>query len=161
MLSRSEYFEGTTRTIVFTCPKCSSSEEIPEQPLDTRQLEADGFKLVDGAWTGLCEDCQAGRVDASNAEYEALIRAAAQICRIGKTGPLANIQIPEVDGFGFPGQQLFGFWAISHAWDTKAWATFVRSARLIVRTINENRGTELVVNINSGGTQMIVHGIVD
>ncbi|HEU01354.1 hypothetical protein LCGC14_1552580 [marine sediment metagenome] len=154
------FYEGTTRAILFTCPACSSSNEIPNQPLDTRALVADGFKLVDGAWSGLCEDCKAKAGDADNAEYDAIVRAATEIGRIDAAGALSVIEIPTAEGFTHAGESHFGFWAVSRACDDASFERFRRTSEAIVGLINRDRGTHLVVNVNAEGTQAIIHGAV-
>lgn len=153
------FFEGTTRDILFTCPVCSTSNEIPDQPLDTRTLEADGFKLIDGAWSGPCEDCKAKRGDAANAEYDALVRAAAELGTVHSVSPLMTIEIPAGEGFALEGERHFGFWAVPGYGGGSG--TFCRNLREIVGELNRDRGTALLDNINDTGTQAIIHGISD
>ncbi len=154
------FYEGTTRDILFTCPACSTSSEIPDQPLDTRTLEADGFKLVDGAWSGLCEDCKA-KADADNAEYDAIVRAAAELGRLGHVSPLTTIDIPAGEGFRREGEKHFGFWAVSGDFTDAGFERFASMARSIVDSLNRDRGTAIFLNINPAQTQAIVHGVID
>ncbi len=153
------FFEGTTRDILFTCPACSSSSEIPDQPLDTRTLEADGFELVDGAWTGLCETCKAERGDADNAEYDAIVRAAVELVGVANVGPLRSIEVPAAEGFSCGGETHFGFWTASGDFTDAGFERFARMASGILDDINRDRGTALLVNFNADRTQAIVHGL--
>ncbi len=161
------YFEGTTRDILFTCPACSTSNEIPDQPLDTRTLEADGFKLVDGAWSGLCEDCKAKAGDADNTEYDAIVRAASELGRLHRVSPLMTIDIPTGEGFDREGERRFGFWAVPGYTVTGGSSHFRTAAVSVCESINRKMGwsatpgTGLMVNINDTGTQAIIHGIND
>ena len=159
-MSQRQFFQSTRRDILLLCPKCSSTHEI-DGPINAEKMREHGFELVDSAWTGLCEECYGERVDASNAEFEALAIAAAQLGRIDKVSPLAQIEIPAGEGFEHEGETLFGFWAVSGNWTDASFERFRRTARLIVDLINEDRGTELLVNVNGAGTQAIVHGVVD
>ena len=145
-MSLRNFFEGTTRDILFTCPTCSSSNEIPDQPLDTRALEADGFKLIG---------------DADNAEYDALVRAAAELGRVANVSPLAVIEIPEAEGFRHEGETRFGFWAVSGDFTDAGFERFASMARSIVNSLNRDRSTAILLNINPAQTQAIVHGIID
>jgi len=145
-MSLRNFFEGTTRDILFTCPTCSSSNEIPDQPLDTRALEADGFKLIG---------------DADNAEYDALVRAAAELGRLGHVSPLTTIDIPAGEGFRREGEKHFGFWAVSGDFTDAGFERFASMARSIVNSLNRDRSTAILLNINPAQTQAIVHGVID
>lgn len=155
-----QYFESTTREVLIVCPVCSTTREL-EAPIDSAAMRKIGFELVDDAWTARCEGCETKHVAASNAEYESLARAAAQIGKIDKAGPLAHIEIPTGEGFEHEGELLFGFWAVSGHFTDDSFERFRRTAWLIVEQLNEDRGTRLLVNVNADGTQAIVHGIVD
>lgn len=98
------------------------------------------------------------KVVASNAEYEALACAAAEIGRIDSAGPLTEITIPPLEGFDHEGQTRLGFWAMSAAWSDNSFERFRLTAEAIVGTLNRDHGTRIVVNINDAGTQAIVHG---
>lgn len=149
----------TTQVLLYICPDCSTSEETPAAPVAAHLLREQGFEFHDGAWYGRCEDCRDKHTEAANAEYEALARAAAQLGRIHNAGPLAEIQVPPAEGFHHEGERHFGFWAISGDLTDAGFDRFRRSAAFIVAELNSARGTGLVVNINTSGTQAIVHGL--
>lgn len=161
MTNRRRYVEGTTEALLLICPACSTSRELTA-PIDGRALREDGCELRDGAWYGLCESCEAAHTDASNAEYEALVRASVELGKCGhNTGPLAFIDIPKGEGFAREGERWFGFWAVSGCFTDAGFDRFRRSAAAIAENLNRNRGTRLLVNVNATGTQAIVHGSVD
>jgi hypothetical protein len=148
----------TERETLIICPDCSTSETYwgTAEPVEGGP---GGFTLVDGAWTGRCPECRAKRVDASNAEYEALVRAAAELGRVANVGPLSCIEIPVGEGFWLAGERVFGFWAIMGVAETPT--LFTRNVRAIVGNLNLNRGITLLDNVSDTGTQAIVHGVVD
>lgn len=159
-MNRREYFT-TIHAVMIVCPACSTTGEI-ECTLDARRMRDDGFELRDGAWYGLCQSCREARVDASNAEYEALVRAAAQLTRAGhKVGPLCPIEIPAGEGFGREGERRFGFWCVSGNFTDDGFERFRTTAAAIVERLNADRGVGLVFNVNGAGTQAILHGGVD
>ncbi len=164
-------FIGTRRQIILVCPACSTTQET-EGPIDRSGMKTRGFNLVNGAWTELCPSCEEKRTAASNAEYEALVRAARELSRVHKVGallfrggdpnvgPLGWITIPEDEGFDRAGERHFGFWAAPGDYSDGGFERFERTAHLIVDNLNGNRGTALLVNINLDHTQAIVHGVV-
>lgn len=161
MNRRDTFTRSSTHAVLIVCPKCSTTDEI-EHDVDPRSMRADGFELRDGAWTGLCPRCRAEKIEASNAEYEAIVRASAQLTRAGhKCGPLAHIRIPEGEGFRREGELLFGFWCVSGCYTDAGFERFRRTASTIVARLNEDRGLGLVFNTNVQGTQAILHGVVD
>lgn len=161
-MNRTRYFtSNTTATVLVICPKCSTSDEV-EHELDPRSMREDGFELRDGAWYGLCPRCREAQVEASNAEYEALVRAAAQLTRAGhQASPLSFIEIPAGEGFRREGETRYGFWCVSGCYTDAGFERFRATAAAIVRRLNEDRGTGLVFNTNVQGTQAILHGVVD
>lgn len=100
---------------------------------------------------------ESARVATANAEYEALVCAAAEIGRIDSAGPLAEITIPPLEGFAHEGQDRLGFWAVSADWSDNSFERFRRTAEAIVGRLNDDHGTRIVVNVNAAGTQAIVH----
>ena len=145
---------GTSgRALVAFCSTCNTSWELGF--VDHRDMPARGFVLIEGAWTGLCESCAFG---ASDAEYEALVTAAAVLSLVHTVGPLSMITIPEGEDFSRPGETVFGFWAVVDHGNGAA-ERFRKAAHAIVDDLNKTRGTELLVNLNDTGTQAVVHGI--
>ncbi len=161
MQSQRDFFESTERGTLIVCPGCSSSEDF-FGVITPSKMEEDGYELVDGVWTGLCSACELKRTEASNAEYEALVRASRELCRCHhQAGPFDVIEIPVDEGFELEGEKHFGFWAICGDFSDGGFERFRHAALTIVANLNSNRGTELLVNTNGAGTQAIVHGIVD
>ena len=156
-----DFFESTERGTLVICPGCSTSEDF-FGVITPSEMQEDGYAIVDGAWTGLCESCETQRADASNAECEALVRAAKELGRCHhKAGPLNMVEIPVDEGFELEGEKHYGFWAISGDYSDGGFERFRHAADTIVANLNSNRSTELRVNVNGAGTQAIVHGIVD
>lgn len=151
----------TDRELFACCSKCSGTFQVEGSIVEHRTMVEVGLALVDGVWTGLCEPCERARVETSNDEYQALVRAAAQISRIDNVGSLSEIRIPPDEGFSHEGETRFGFWVASRGWSDASFERFRRTANAIVERLNEDRGTLLLVNVNDRGTQAIVHGIVD
>lgn len=159
-MNHREYFTDSSRKVVACCSDCSSTWEF-DGPVERAKLTGVGFTLVDGAWTGLCTPCKEKRIDASNAEYEALVRATAELGRVAIVGPLTTIEIPTAEGFDREGEKHFGCWTVSNEFTDVGFERFVSMAEAIVANINRNRGTELLLNLNGSRTQAILHGIVD
>ena len=158
MLSQRDFFESVTKfEIMAICRKCTTSWELGE--VDSREMKDAGFVLVDSAWTGLCQACDSKEVDAVNAEHAALQRAATELGRLHKVGPLTMITIPVGEGFELAGQRVLGFWAVPDFVNGSS-GPFCRAIRSIVGSLNRNRGTALIDNINDTGTQALVHGVV-
>ncbi|MCP4871601.1 MAG: hypothetical protein GY898_23070 [Proteobacteria bacterium] len=160
MLTRSGAFGTTRQETLAVCRQCSTSWAI-DVPVDPELVAEEGFELVDGAWTGLCESCQEKKVDASNAEYEALARAAAELGRLHHVSPMAAMVIPEAEGFELEGSGVFGFWAFAADLTDDGRARFGETLKAVVGNLNLNRGTSLVDNLGANGRQAIVHGVLD
>ncbi len=151
----------TTREITACCPECTSTFQMEEAMVEHRTMVESGYVLIHGVWTGRCLTCEFERCEAANAEYQALVRAAAQIGRVHVVSPLTNIGIPTGEGFDREGEKRFGFWAVSGDMTDRGFEMFRLVAASIVRNINDDRDVELVVNINGSKTLAIVHGIVE
>lgn len=159
MLTRREYFEGTTEEILAVCRECSTTWELGH--VNGQELRDAGFELVDTAWTGLCQACEEKQTDASNAEYEALVRAHAELGRVHHTSHPATVEIPAGLGLELEGRKRFGFWVVAADGSPDGRERFGQNVRRIVGNLNANRGTNLLDNLADDGRQALVHGLVD
>ena len=95
----------------------------------------------------------------ANAAFDLLAKAAGRLGRTHIVGVLKAIEIPTGEGFEFPGETVFGFWATSKSYTDRGFARFERAAIEIVADLNSNGGARIVANINDGRTSAILHAL--